>query len=91
VQNGEVTLEVTDQGSGIRAGDLERIFDPFYRGTVGAPAPGSGLGLAICRAFVEANGGSVAACSAGPGRGATVRIRLPVPESTAAESAPADD
>jgi two-component system sensor histidine kinase KdpD len=91
VQNGEVTLEVTDQGSGIRAGDLERIFDPFYRGTGGAPAPGSGLGLAICRAFVEANGGSVAACSAGPGRGATVRIRLPVPESTAPESAPADD
>jgi two-component system sensor histidine kinase KdpD len=81
VHNGAVVLDVTDEGSGIHAGDLERIFDPFYRGAApgGRPAPGTGLGLAICRAFVEANGASVAALSAGPGRGATLRIRLPVP------------
>ena len=93
VHNGEVVLDVTDEGSGIRAGDIERIFDAFYRGPgpEGAPAPGTGLGLAICRAFVEANGGSVAALSAGPGRGATVRIRLPVPDSPAPEDAPSDD
>jgi two-component system sensor histidine kinase KdpD len=81
VQDGHVVLEVTDGGSGIRAADLERVFDPFYRGPgpEGRPASGTGLGLAICRAFVEANGGSVAALSAGAGRGTTVRMRLPLP------------
>ena len=76
-QNGEVVLDVTDAGPGIPAADLERVFDPFWRGA-GAQAAGSGLGLAICRAFVEANGGSVAVV---PGAGATLRFRLPVPES----------
>ena len=81
VEGGHVVLEVTDGGSGICAADLERVFDPFYRGPgpEGRPASGTGLGLAICRAFVEANGGSVAALSAGPGRGTTVRMRLPLP------------
>ena len=93
VHNGAVVLDVTDEGSGIRAEDLERIFDPFYRGAgpEGRPAPGTGLGLAICRAFVEANGASVVALSAGPGRGATLRIRLPVPAGAPAEDPAADD
>jgi K+-sensing histidine kinase KdpD len=78
VQNGEVVLDVTDAGPGIRSADLERIFEAFWRGA-GVRAAGRGLGLAICRAFVEANGGSVAALPAAAG-GATLRIRLPVPE-----------
>jgi K+-sensing histidine kinase KdpD len=92
VQNGEVALDVSDEGSGIRAEDLPRIFEPFYRGAAAgdAPAAGSGLGLAICRAFVEANGGSVEARSAGPGGGTTVRLRLPVPADAAAEVASDD-
>ncbi|HSA88364.1 MAG TPA: DUF4118 domain-containing protein [Burkholderiales bacterium] len=94
VENHRAVLEVTDDGAGIRAEDLERVFDPFYRGGApgGGPPSGTGLGLAICRAFVEANGGSVEALSAGPGRGATLRVRLPVPEALAeAEDAVADD
>jgi two-component system sensor histidine kinase KdpD len=77
----EVVLEVSDAGRGIPAEDLERVFEPFYRGKPreGGAAAGSGLGLAICRAFVAANGGTVAAQSAGPGRGAKLQIRLPVP------------
>jgi two-component system sensor histidine kinase KdpD len=94
VQDGQVVLDVTDDGAGIRAEDLERVFDAFYRGAgpEGAPASGTGLGLAICRAFVEANGGSVEALSEGPGRGTTLRLRLPIPETVAeAESAVTDD
>lgn len=94
MQNGNVVLDVIDSGSGIRAEHLERVFDAFFRGAGpdGRPAPGTGLGLAICRAFVEANGGSVTALSAGPGRGATLRLCLPVPDSaTATEGALADD
>ncbi len=94
VEQGEMVLDVTDHGAGIRGEDLERVFDAFYRGAGpgGAPAAGTGLGLAICRAFVEANGGSVEALSAGPGRGTTLRLRLPIPESVAeTDSAVSDD
>ena len=91
-ENGGVVLDVTDNGAGIRTEDLERVFDPFYRAGERAPASGTGLGLAICRAFVEANGGSVEALSAGPGRGATLRVRLPVPErARETEAAVSDD
>jgi two-component system sensor histidine kinase KdpD len=92
-QNGDVVLDVTDGGSGIHAEDLGRIFDAFYRGAApeGGSPSGSGLGLAICRAFVEANGGSVTAASAGPGRGTTLRLRLPVPEVAAAAESAIDD
>jgi signal transduction histidine kinase len=38
---------------------------------------GTGLGLAICKGIVEAHGGSIAAASEGPGRGARFMIRLP--------------
>lgn len=78
--NGSVVLEIADEGRGVRAEDLERAFEAFYRGSPqqGGAAAGSGLGLAICRAFVEANGGSVTLASPGPGRGARVQIRLPV-------------
>lgn len=76
----EVLLDIADRGGGIRAEDRERVFDAFYRGRVqaGARAAGTGLGLAICRAFVEANGGSVTLASVAPARGVRVQIRLPV-------------
>jgi len=92
-QDGEVVLDVIDRGGGVPAEDLERVFDAFYRGAPHAPgtAAGSGLGLAICRAFVAANGGSVAMISAGRGQGATVRLRLPLPELAGTTAGPAAD
>jgi two-component system, OmpR family, sensor histidine kinase KdpD len=85
VQNAEVVLDVTDSGSGIRDEDRGRVFEAFFRGAgpEGRLPTGTGLGLAICRAFVEANGGSVSALSASAGQGATLRLRLPVPEGAA--------
>jgi two-component system sensor histidine kinase KdpD len=81
-QNGCIVLDVSDAGSGIPGDELPRVTDAFYRGSgAGRPASGTGLGLAICRAFVEANGGSVEIRSAGAGRGTTVRFRLPVPQA----------
>lgn len=92
-QNGEMILDVIDEGKGIRAEDVARVFDAFYRGegTAGSPPGGTGLGLAICRAFVEANGGAVTAASAGPGKGVTVQLRLPIPLEAAFASEPNDD
>jgi K+-sensing histidine kinase KdpD len=76
---GSVMLVIADEGQGIRAEELDRVFEAFYRGSPQeGGATGSGLGLAICRAFVEANGGSVTLASPGPGRGTRVQIRLPV-------------
>jgi two-component system, OmpR family, sensor histidine kinase BaeS len=70
-----VELTVADTGDGIAAADLDRVFDRFQRR---ADSGGSGLGLAIVRDLVAAHGGTVRAESDGiPGRGTTVRIRLP--------------
>ncbi len=72
----ETHLAVSDDGPGIPAGELERIFDRFHR--VGAAGGGSGLGLATAKAIIELHGGRVWAESA-PGRGATFHLALPRP------------
>ncbi|MCH8066319.1 MAG: HAMP domain-containing histidine kinase [Chloroflexi bacterium] len=80
-ENGWAALEVTDNGEGIKAGAIERVWDRFYRGERSrqrkqGAADGAGLGLAIVRGFVEAHGGTVEATSPA-GRGATFTVRLP--------------
>ncbi|RMG09164.1 MAG: sensor histidine kinase [Planctomycetota bacterium] len=77
---GWVGLEVRDNGRGIRAGDLRRVFDRFQRLEERSDSPrqaGTGLGLWIVRAIVDAHGGHVEARSAGEGQGTTIRIELP--------------
>ncbi len=71
-------VEVSDQGPGIPAGELPRIFDRFYRGTnVGeARASGSGLGLAIARSIAEMHDGHIEVASQ-VARGAVFRVILP--------------
>lgn len=56
-QDGEWIFAVRDNGPGIEADDLERIFRPFER--VSRDRGGAGLGLAICRAIVEGQGGRI--------------------------------
>ena len=89
---GQVVLDITDQGSGIPPGEHDRIFEPFYRGAgpAGRPASGTGLGLAICRAFIAANGGTVSVLAGAPPCGTTLRLTLPVPETAAATEADDD-
>ena len=69
-------FEVGDQGEGIPAAELERVFEKFYRASRGDAAGGSGLGLALSRGIVEAHGGRVWAERA-EGGGTTVVIELP--------------
>ena len=74
-----VLLTVTDEGPGIPADVIERIFDRFYTWRPGGEAgTHAGLGLAIVKAIVEGRGGSVRAESL-PGRGARFEVRLPRP------------
>ena len=75
-----VYLQVVDEGPGIPPGDLERIFDKFYRVQKGDHVrAGTGLGLAISRGFVEAMDGTIGAANRAGRTGAVFTIRLPVP------------
>ncbi len=59
-QEGEfVHVQVRNQGPQVPAGDLERIFDKFYRITEAERVTGTGLGLSICKGIVEAHGGRI--------------------------------
>jgi two-component system OmpR family sensor kinase len=76
VQGNQAVVSITDQGPGIAADELPRLFDRFFRASSdSAAANGSGLGLAIVKSIVEAHGGSVEAAS--PGSGATFTVKLP--------------
>jgi two-component system, OmpR family, sensor kinase len=77
-ENGEVVLEVADEGPGVPAGDADRIFERFYRTDRSRTRSqgGVGLGLAILRSLVEAHGG-VVAYRERPGGGSIFRIVLP--------------
>ena len=76
--DGGADLRVSDDGDGIPAALLPRVFEPHFS----TRTSGSGLGLAMSRRLVERWGGTIAAESA-PGVGTTLTIRLPVPPSTA--------
>ena len=72
-------LEVTDAGPGLQAAELDRLFEPFYRGeAVRQRVPGTGMGLAITRGLVAADGGRVWAENASP-HGACFHIAIPAP------------
>jgi len=71
-------VSVADAGEGIAPGDVDRIFDRFYKGEA---SPGSGLGLTIARRLVLAHGGEIRAASR-PGVGTTVTFSVPAPDRT---------
>ena len=74
-----VVLDIVDEGVGIPASDVERIFDKFYRVQKGDQVrPGTGLGLAIARGFIGAMQGTITASNRTDRSGAVLTIRLPV-------------
>jgi histidine kinase len=77
----EMQISVKDNGIGISSGDLDHIFDRFYRvdkSRSRAAGGGSGIGLTIAKAIVEAHGGRIWVESAGEAQGSTFIFNLPL-------------
>ncbi|MXX26654.1 MAG: response regulator [Caldilineaceae bacterium SB0668_bin_21] len=81
-----VAVAVADEGAGLAAGLLPRL---FKKGPPGERGPG--LGLAICKGITEAHGGRIWAESNGPGTGALFTFTLPAAVEEGAYSAPSSD
>ena len=69
-------LTIRDDGKGVDAADLPRLFERFYRGDQARTSRGTGLGLAIVKHVVTSAGGEVEAASE-PGQGLAIRARFP--------------
>ena len=79
-QGGEVVLSVADNGRGMPAELLARVFDLFVQGprSPDRQEGGLGVGLTLVRSLVTMHGGRVEAHSDGPGRGSTFTVMLPL-------------
>ena len=79
-------LTVADDGRGIEADMLGRLWSPFIQAdrSLDRSAGGLGLGLSVVKGLVELHHGEVGAASDGPGRGATFTVRLPTESEPAA-------
>jgi signal transduction histidine kinase len=87
---GRALVAVSDEGPGLAAGEEERVWERFARGSAGEGAPGTGLGLAVVRALARRWGGE-ARLLARPGGGTRAEVEFPIarwvaaqPEETAA-------
>jgi signal transduction histidine kinase len=76
-------LSVRDEGIGIPAADVPRLFERFQRAGNVSDIAGTGLGLATARQIVEQHGGTIGVSSI-HGAGTTVTVRLPLPAATPA-------
>jgi signal transduction histidine kinase len=79
-QDDGIVVEVRDQGAGLSPEDISRLFGRFQRLSA-KPTAGetsTGLGLSIVKRIVDLHGGRIAVESAGPGKGATFKMTLPV-------------
>ncbi|HEY2893655.1 MAG TPA: ATP-binding protein, partial [Pirellulales bacterium] len=75
-RDGQVELEIIDNGCGMDSQTLSRIFEVFYSKRPSGKPAGSGLGLATVKRIVEAHGGKVTVASE-PSRGTRFTISLP--------------
>lgn len=77
-RDGEFAIcRIRDEGMGIPAPDLDRLFGAFYRGRNASQVPGTGLGLTIVKRCVELHRGKIQVASE-VGRGTTVTVKIPL-------------
>ncbi len=74
-----IDIAIQDQGAGIRAEHIQRIFDPYYSTKVKGAIKGTGLGLSISHSIIANHGGDITVCSR-VGTGTTFHVLLPACE-----------
>ena len=82
------SMEITDDGTGVSAEDLEYLFDPFFRTQQSAETDGNGgtgLGLAIARRAIQLHGGQIVARNRDSG-GLSILITLPIDQAVRTSS-----
>jgi two-component system heavy metal sensor histidine kinase CusS len=77
--NTDFEVAVSDNGCGIAAEHLPRVFDRFYRADSSRSSDGAGLGLALVKSIIDLHGGS-AIIESNVGRGTTVKLIFPLPQ-----------
>lgn len=78
-ESDRVKIAVIDEGPGIPAEDLKKVFDSFYRvERVDRARAGTGLGLSICKGFVESMDGTIEAANRNDRKGAIFTITMPI-------------
>lgn len=85
---GQVTVQVTDEGIGVNAADAARLFDKYFRASNAAGTTGAGLGLHLARCIVDTHGGGITVTSR-PSEGSTFTVRLPLARSAPVQPAAA--
>ena len=86
IDGAQAVVEVADDGPGVPRSDLERVFEPFFRGPSGDAPRGTGLGLAVARGLVEAHGGRISVINR-PEGGALFRFTLPIEQPSRTRTA----
>ena len=84
---GQMVVSVRDQGLGIPADDLPRLFQRYFRARTATGIAGTGIGLNLVKRFVELHGGAIEVESV-EGEGSTFTVRLPISGSRPKESTP---
>ncbi|WP_334184624.1 HAMP domain-containing sensor histidine kinase [Novosphingobium sp.] len=82
-------VTVTDEGPGLPAEDVDKIFRPFWRSDNGAPHQGYGLGLAIAKQALDRHDGHIAA-AVGQNGGLEIRLEIPRVRAGVERDGPAD-
>jgi signal transduction histidine kinase len=84
-RDASIVVRIADDGEGVEPASIPDLFRPFWQADISTTRSrgGLGLGLAIAQQIVGAHGGTIAASSAGKGRGTTMLVELPVGSPTA--------
>ena len=91
LEQGTAVVCVKDDGEGIPAAMLDRVFNMFAQVNAGSRAHGGlGIGLTLARTLVHLHGGSIDAASEGEGRGCEFTVRLPLAGEAVAAARPPD-
>jgi two-component system heavy metal sensor histidine kinase CusS len=83
--DGNFEVAISDNGCGIAAQHLPRVFDRFYRAESSRGSDGAGLGLALVKSIIDLHGGS-ASIESDLGRGTMVKLVFPLPAETNANA-----